>query len=150
MEDDVRKWFWVHQWISFLKYIQCDVLLFSLSSKLYLASIKNTSWLWRTFLTPGMEMGNPRWIQCDVPDHTFHVEKDWGWFLYPALRYQHLECLVQFSVVGWGGLNPILASALWPPLSVGPLDGRDGASVGVRIELDNTRRVSLNHKKFKD
>ena len=39
--------------------------------------------------------------------------------------------------VGWGGLNPILASALWPPLSVGPLDGRDGASVGVRIELDN-------------
>jgi len=43
--------------------------------KLYLASIRNTSWLWRTFLTPGMEMRNPKWIQCDVTDHTFHVEK---------------------------------------------------------------------------
>ena len=83
-------WFWVHQWISLTKYIQCDVLLSSLSSKLNkleLASIKNTSWLWRTFLTPGMEMGNPKWIQCDVPDHTFHVENDWGWFLHSVLKY---------------------------------------------------------------
>ena len=21
---------------------------------------------------------DPKWIQCDLPDHTFHVGKDWG------------------------------------------------------------------------
>ena len=30
---------------------------------------------------------NPKWIQCDLRDHTFHVEKDCGWFIHPALRY---------------------------------------------------------------
>ena len=34
MQDDVHKWFWVHQWICLSKYIQFDVYLSSLSSKL--------------------------------------------------------------------------------------------------------------------
>ena len=90
-KDDVHKWFGVHQQICLSKYIQFDVYDFPLSwklKKLYFASIRNTSWLWRMSLTPGVEIGNPEWIQCDVPDHTFNVEKDWGWFLYPALRYR--------------------------------------------------------------
>ena len=86
-KDDVNKLFWVHQWICHAKYLQFDVYHFSLSSqwkKIDLASIRN---LWRRFLTPWMEIRNPKGFQYDVPDHSFHLEKDWGWFLHLALRY---------------------------------------------------------------
>ena len=34
--------------------------------------------LWRMFLMFLMEIRNSKWFQCDVPDHIFHLEKDWG------------------------------------------------------------------------
>ena len=72
------EYFLVHQWIFLSKYIQFNVLLSSLSSKfkeLDLASIRNTSWLWRTFLTPGMEIRNLEWFQCVVNVHICHLKK---------------------------------------------------------------------------
>ena len=51
------------------------------SKKNIFKKIRNPSWLWRTFLTPGMKIRSPNWFQCVVLDHTFHVEKDWSWWV---------------------------------------------------------------------
>ena len=53
--------------------------------KIDLASIRKS---WRTFLTPWMEIRNPKGFQYVVPHHIFYLKKDWGWFLYSALKYQ--------------------------------------------------------------
>ena len=45
---------------------------------------------WRMFLTPEMDINNPKWFQCDVLNHIFQQEKNWGWYLYSSLRYQHV------------------------------------------------------------
>ena len=64
------------------------LLFISQTKKKIWSFIRNPSWQWRTFLTPEMEISNPKWFQCNVLDHIFHLEKDWNLFLHPALRYK--------------------------------------------------------------
>ena len=52
--------------------------------KIDLASIRNSL---RTFLTPWVEIRNLKGFQYDVHDHTFYLERHWGWFLHSAFRY---------------------------------------------------------------
>ena len=44
-----------------------------------------------SFLTPGMEIRNPKWFVCVVNDHICHLPKDWDQFLHPALRYSYMS-----------------------------------------------------------
>ena len=45
------------------------------------------------FLTPVMEIMNPKWFQIDVTNHICHEENDWGQFLLPSLSNNMLNIM---------------------------------------------------------
>ena len=48
-------------------------------------------WLWRTFLTPGMDIRNPKWVQYGVKDVKDHLQKVWCQNIHPAPRYSSMS-----------------------------------------------------------
>ena len=46
-------------------------------------------WTWTMMNNEDDDDEHERWWWFDLPDHTFYVEKDLGWFLHPALSYKH-------------------------------------------------------------